>query len=33
MDVAVFPSWNLELEAARNMEPQLFGFDPSHVES
>ncbi len=33
MDVAAFPYWNLELEAAGNMEPQLFGVNLDHVES
>jgi hypothetical protein len=32
VDVAVFASWDLELEAAGNMEPQLFGVDLGYVE-
>ena len=32
MDVAIFPYWNLELETAGNMEPQLFGVDLGYVE-
>ena len=33
VDVAVFHSWDLELEAAGSMEPQLFGVDFGPVES
>jgi len=33
MDVAVFHSWDLELEVAGSMEPQLFGVDFGPVES
>ena len=33
MDVAVLPYWDMELEAAGNMEPQLFGVDLGYVES
>jgi len=33
VDVAVFPSWDLELEAAGSMEPQLSSVDFGPVES
>ena len=33
MDVAVFASWDLELEAAGSMEPQLSSVDFGPVES
>ena len=33
MDVAVLASWDLELEAAGNMEPQLSSVDFGPVES
>ena len=32
MDLVVFDSWDLELEAAGNMESQLYGFDLGYVE-